>query len=74
MYLYWLYYVQILLMILHILMYFLGGLHVALAGVLEPKKKFVKAVHSGFATCLLTRLPTQSCHTLIKEESFCVVT
>ena len=39
MYLYWLYYVQILLMILHILMYFLGGLHVALASVLEPKKK-----------------------------------
>ena len=36
MYLYWLYYVPNLLIILYILMYFLGGLDVALVGVLEP--------------------------------------
>ena len=36
MYLYWIYYVPNLLIILHILMHFLGGLHVALVSVLEP--------------------------------------
>ena len=61
MYLCWFYFVPNLYVILYILIYFLVGLDVLLVGLLEPQKRFVKAVQSGFVTCtgqrLLAKLP-----------------
>ena len=61
MYLCWFYFVPNLYVILYILIYFLVGLHVVLVGLLEPLKRIVKTVQSGFVTFsgqrLLAKLP-----------------